>query len=122
MDAGRAGGSQIAGGNALKSELSNSVWNSGRKAGRFGNWFEIVQLFRAMRRMHNPRSNRFDAKTADGSKRGAPHGLRRDIGSELNQSHGVDALRTFRESGNDKFVGGGASGSDEKNFRVLGGL
>jgi len=86
------------------------------KAGRFGNGFEIVQLFRAMRRVHNARRNGFDTKTADGSKRGAPHGLRRDIGGELNQSHGMDAQRTFRESGNDKFVGSRASGRDEKNF------
>src|SRR5260370_853942 len=107
--------------------FSSRPFGNATNSGFHGAWLpagslprsKIVQLFRSMRRVHNARSNRFDSKTADGSKRGASHGLRSGIGSELNQSHGVDALRTFRESGNDKFVGSGASGSDEKNFRAF---
>ena len=113
-----AGGGELLAGYVLETKFGDSMGGRARKAGSLSHRRKVTELGGAPGGMHDASGNGFDAEPADGGKGAAGHGLCGEVGSELQQSKRVDALRALLEGCDGEFARGGAGGRKNQNFRL----
>ena len=108
------------GSGVLQAQFGDGFGESAGEARCLSDGGEVRQTVRGGGGVNNSRGQRLNAEARDGSQRETAHGLRREMGGELGESEGVDALTARREGVSGQFIGSGSRGGDDKDFSVLG--
>jgi hypothetical protein len=106
-------------GGTLQTKFGDRLGEGASKAGCLSHGSEVGQTVRRGGGVNNSRGQRLNAEARDGSQRETAHGLRREMGGELGESEGVNALASRWEGVSGQFVGGGSGGGDDEDFGVL---
>src|SRR5262249_38772753 len=80
---------------------------------------EIFELLVTPANMHDAGGDGFDAQAADGHEAAPAHGLRGEMGRELRNREGVDALASRLESGQSQLAGRGTRGRKNQDFGLF---
>ena len=113
------GGGKIPRGDAFETQLRDGLGQSVRESRRLGHRREILQFIRVLRGVRHARCDGLDAEPADGRERPPAHGLRSEVGRELQQRERVYALRALLESCDGELMRGSPRGSKNQNFGFL---
>jgi len=96
------------------------VGEGARESGSLGDGLEVAQFLGTVRGIHDASGDGFDAEAADGRERSTSHGLYGEVGGDLDKRESVNALTTILKSRYGELVRGGASGSEDQDFRLAG--